>query len=194
MLEFCWDGVRIQLHILFLGMLTLFLLVDPTGISAMGLGASLLHELGHLAACRLTGARPRALSFELSGIRLTGGARPLPFGKELAILLAGSGVNLLLAAVLYWISGKGRTLAAVHLCLGFLNLLPMGALDGGKILRLVLERRFSLRTAQAACTAVQAVLAGAALLAAVTGLWTGGFHITALIFCLYLLAGWAGSG
>ncbi|MGI5958605.1 MAG: site-2 protease family protein [Massiliimalia sp.] len=189
MLEFCWDGIRIQIHLLFLGMLTIFLLLDETGISGMAVGASLLHELGHFAACYGSGSKPRGLSFELTGIRMTEEGRPLPWKRELWILLAGSGVNFLLAAVCFIWKGTQSMLVWVNLCLGIVNLLPVSALDGGKILRLCLEQKVSLHTAAQICIVVQIILIVIATLGCLLGMTLGNLNFTALVFCVYLIMG-----
>ncbi len=112
--------------------------------------ALVLHELGHLVAARLCkvkvieaglGWGPPLLSARILGVQYH--LRPLPFGayvkmdmialqrrpliQQLFVLLAGIGVNLILAAV-FW----GSFFGTLNLVLGVANLLPIYQHDGWK--------------------------------------------------------------
>ena len=108
----------------------------------LGLLAALFHELGHLAVMLLTGNAPARLTLTALGGRLKGAAFS-GFWAELMALSAGAAVNLLLAmACCLAIGHKMQLFSAINLVLGCFNLLPVQGLDGGRILRLLLERRF----------------------------------------------------
>lgn len=126
-----------EVHFLFLAMVTLCFLLDESGIAWLGLLAGLLHEAGHLAAVLLCGGAPGRIAFEMTGIRMEEPSAGLSPGREALVLAAGSAVNLLLAGIS--LAAGWEAFAAAHLVLGTINLLPVRGLDGGKLLVLLLS-------------------------------------------------------
>ena len=131
---------QIRVNFLFLAVVTLLLLTDRQGIAAHTLAASLFHECGHLLLLACFGVWPKEIALCAHGIRcsLPGGQR-LSYGQEAAVLLAGPGVNLLLAA-LFWAFGGPYALLA-NLAAACFNLLPFAPLDGGRLLALWAGRK-----------------------------------------------------
>lgn len=111
--------------------------LDGEGVFLWVLAGCLCHELGHLLVLRL-------LRIPVSRMRLTAvGAEiciagELSYLKELLAALAGPGVNLLLAVCLSRIPG-GVLPAGINLVLGMFNLVPVGRLDGGRVLGCLLS-------------------------------------------------------
>ena len=139
MIVFEIRGIKIQFSFLFFALITIIVLLDPTGIALLSLLAALAHELGHIIAFLCLGQKPQLISFEFSGIRLRESYHhQTKFLPELVLLLAGSAVNLT-AFGCFYLTGCW-TAAAIHLCLGVYNLLPVHHLDGGKILSLLLSQ------------------------------------------------------
>lgn len=103
------------------------------------LSACLLHETGHLFAFCLTGHKPRAMVFELTGIRLTPSERLPSFAQNLLIQSGGVLANLICGAAFYLFHRYSA--AAVHIVLACFSLLPLRTLDGGQLLLAVLTRR-----------------------------------------------------
>lgn len=110
---------------------------NPNGIFLPFLLAAGAHEAGHWLVCRLTGGRITSFRVSMAGAQMQ--AQFDTFASELLSILAGPVVNLfLLAAFLH-------TYFSFALVNGFLaayNLLPVLPLDGGRILHLLLSRRF----------------------------------------------------
>ena len=106
--------------------------------------ACLVHELGHAAAIRLLGGRVGPLRLTGVGAQLRPErARLFTYAEECAIAAAGPAASLLLAGLAgTWARQTGSLdaylLTGVSLALGAFNLLPAGALDGGRILRAAL--------------------------------------------------------
>lgn len=151
----------------------LTLLVSLTGsagqVLPVVLSAAVCHELGHLAALRLAGAGVERFRLTAFGAELRSDTRYLPYGRELACVLAGPGVNLLFGVLLARLGHY--TPAGAHVVLGLFNLLPVSELDGGRALHLLVSWLTEPVTADRVCTWV-----GAAAALAFTGV------------CVYLTA------
>jgi Zn-dependent protease/CBS domain-containing protein len=150
-------GIPIRFHFTFLLLIGLVVMAGvDAGESAAGnvfyvaaLFASVfLHELAHALAARRAGIR----TLEILLLPIGGVARleRQPTGwREFAIAGAGPLANLLLGAALYAVSAwRGldasllHRVAAGNAVLGGFNLLPAFPLDGGRMLRAVLARRW----------------------------------------------------
>lgn len=94
--------------------------------------SAVLHELGHGLALFWMGQAPREICFRLEGARME--TPPLSYRQELLCAAAGPAVSLLLGLTL----PVFPMLGGYSLCLGLFNLLPLGSLDGGRMLRCVL--------------------------------------------------------
>ena len=121
--------------------------MDESGLVPMAAAACLCHELGHVLAVRLWGGRIGAVRLTCAGAELR--VRGPRMGERLPRLttaLAGPAVNLLLALgtarLAPWAGERGAVFAGLNLTLGCFNLLPVGALDGGRALRALLPLRW----------------------------------------------------
>jgi Zn-dependent protease len=158
---------------------------------AVILSAAGAHELGHWLAARLLGVEVRGLRLDLLGARmeLTG---LLSYGQEMAVAAAGPFVNLVCAAMAYPAAAAGMgdgvsLLCAASAVLGGINLLPVGTLDGGRILRAGIARRWGDRAAAGALRGTTAVCLGLLWLACAYGLLRGGQLLSGFVFSLCLL-------
>lgn len=109
--------------------------------------AALLHECGHLAVLWLLGGRVERLSLRLTGAEIGYRSERLSYGGEVLLALAGPGINLLcacLCAVLtrLWSEPRLYRFIGCHLALALFNLLPALPLDGGRVLKALLESRW----------------------------------------------------
>ena len=111
--------------------------LDDQGLVPPALLFCALHELGHLLAIRGMGGRVRRLSLTAVGAEMEVD-RGLSYGQEAAAALAGPAVNLTLALALCRLPG-GELWAGLNLVLACFNLLPVGRLDGGRVLRCLLS-------------------------------------------------------
>ena len=110
--------------------------LDRQGVVPLALLACALHELGHWAALRALGARVRRVRLTAVGAEMEVD-RTLSYGGELLAALAGPGANLALALAFSPLTGGGL-FAGLNLALACFNLLPVGQMDGGRVLRCVL--------------------------------------------------------
>ena len=127
--------------------------------------SAVCHELGHLLALRLAGARVERFRLTAFGAELTADTRYLPYGRELLCTLAGPAVNLALALVFARLSGD-YVLAGANLVLGVFNLLPVPSLDGGRALYLLVSWLTDPMAADRVCRWVGLLCAGALTAAA----------------------------
>ena len=117
----------------------------------------LLHEAGHYLCLRALGQPPRRVIFSLSGARME--TPPLSYRQEFLTALSGPAASLLVGLTLPWFPMLG----GYSLCLCLFNLLPLGNLDGGRMLRCLLLLHVEDRLARRIFRAVN-VLTGVLLL------------------------------
>ncbi len=175
---------------MFVAVVSIFLIVDKTGISTIALLACLIHELGHIVMFIAVGYTPQKLTFELTGIRLTKPIQELSRGKELLTQLAGSATNLLIFFLLINTIEKISYLslfAVTHLVLGLFNLLPLKSFDGGKILEIILSFFLSENITQKLCTVVNFLCIFVMLIVCVFMIITSKSSFTLLIMTIYLM-------
>ncbi len=190
MLRFKIGKLNIQIDFMFVAVVSIFLIVDKTGISTIALLACLIHELGHIVMFIAVGYTPQKLTFELTGIRLTKPIQELSRGKELLTQLAGSATNLLIFFLLINTIEKISYLslfAVTHLVLGLFNLLPLKSFDGGKILEIILSFFLSENITQKLCTVVNFLCIFVMLIVCVFMIITSKSSFTLLIMTIYLM-------
>jgi Zn-dependent protease len=163
-----WLGVDIRLHftfVLLMAFLSLVQLVRHGMVAALAsavftaavFAIVLLHEMGHVLAARRFGIRTRDVTLYPIGGIASLEREPRTPTQELWVSLAGPAVNLGLALILAAMAviansaspvgtpalGTGllSRLVWVNLVMAGFNLLPAFPLDGGRVLRALLERR-----------------------------------------------------
>lgn len=165
---------------------------DSLGLLRLTLLCAALHEGGHLLAYRAAcGAWP-ALRLGLGGAALQCGF--LSKDQEAFVVCAGPCVNFLcaliaLAAVQARASYGAYAFAAVSLCTGCYNLLPLGMLDGARLLQLFLPARL-LPLADAAERLTRALACAAAVTFALAArIAPADLRLAALLAAGYLMMG-----
>ena len=165
-------GIRISLHVSFFLLVAVFAIAEsrPGGLGLVdGLlwlvvifGCVLLHELAHSVVARSKGLVVRSIVLLPIGGASQIENMPNKWQDELAIAAAGPAMSLFLGAIaaigaivsgahllpvnLYSGALWPRT-AWLNLVLALFNLLPAFPLDGGRVLRALLERRSDIRSA-----------------------------------------------
>lgn len=109
---------------------------------------SALHEFGHITALYLMGGKADTITVAYYGIGLKY-STPLGNFKTVFVLLFGPLINLIL--LLFKIGYD------INFALLVINLLPIYPLDGGRILKLLLNQVFSLSVSDKLFTAVTAI-------------------------------------
>ena len=137
---FEFSGVKVRLCFSFFAVISLTcLLGSESGKILLMLACCGLHECGHIAAMLLCRCKPTELTLYGGGIRLSSPHRLNSFAKDAFILASGCAVNFLLAFAGCIIAGRLTFFVQTNLLLGGFNLLPVGFLDGGKLIDLMLS-------------------------------------------------------
>lgn len=180
-----WKLGKLELGWGFAALIALALLGGAGPALPAVLLAALCHELGHLLALRLAGAKVERLRLNAFGAEICADTRRLSYPREIACTLAGPAVNLALALFLARTAGW-YVPAGSSLLLGCFNLLPVPALDGGRVLHLLVSWLWEPITADRVCRRVG--LCCAALLTLAALVLTVRYHAG-----LFLLIGAAGT-
>jgi Zn-dependent protease len=157
--------------------LAAYILGEGAGASAVQqttvlVAVLLVHELGHLAAMRLLGWQDVRIFFvPFVGALTTGRAARVSRVREAVVLLAGPVPGIALAGAILLTRLREHPLAwdvgITAVAVNAFNLLPLGFLDGGRLLdRLVFQRHRVLETAFAALSSAAFFAGGTA-----TGDW-----------------------
>ncbi len=176
---------RIRINFYFFALLCVISFFDRSGMLLAGLLSALLHECGHLTVMLLTpGQAPSEISVTPFGIRIYGAPLAEFTDGSLAVLTAGSGANFLIGGAALVFSPH---LAALNFVMGAMNLLPVDTLDGGGIVRLLLRRVCTERTAEYLLTALSLLTLTGMALAGVGILCRTGYNFSLLAMSLWLL-------
>ena len=158
------------------------------------LSAVLLHECGHWITAKLCRVPVAGFRFGFGGLRMhmTG---LVSYGTEFAVAAAGPIVNLLFWLMLPSSPEKLPALWAddllffreASLYLGLFNLLPIGTMDGGRLLRVVLSVMLSPQIAEAVTRYLTLLFMLTFWLAAAYALLRGASGLSAFLFFLSLM-------
>lgn len=185
-------GVEISFSFWFFVVLMTFALIGREQLLVYLLLPVVLHEAGHLLIMAVCRVKIRSIRFTAFSVDIEkGNTATLGYGKEILINLGGVLVNLIAALWLYctaFQSMRVMLLIAVNLAIGVFNILPVGNLDGGEILRLLLERRGNPGMAAVISRACSFLLLIPLFAAAIFMLFRGGENISLLLACCYLAA------
>ena len=154
-----------------------------------GAAAAAIHESGHLAVMLLLpDVSVRKISVGVPGIRITADGNT---GRPL-ILAAGAAANILAAVFSFIWFCAGESAAAVgmlaaDICLALCNLLPIEPLDGGLLLRCIIEKKLLPDAADRLMLIVSlSVLCPLTVMTLLAVLRSRG-NYSLLILCLWLL-------
>ena len=150
--------------------------------------AVLLHEAGHLIACRILRVPLRQFRLKIGGAVLGYDASSVSYGKEAIVAAAGPLAGLGGTALAAWTdSPRTAFFGLVCLSLSVFNLLPIPPLDGGVLLSCAL---FGCLDADNAARVLSAVRHGGVILlwicAVLLQLRCGG-NLSLLVISVFLL-------
>lgn len=179
--------IKISLDFTFFAVVGFVCAFDSGGYGILYLAACLCHEAAHLAVMTIKGQIPREIIFSGGGICIR-----QPLDAHFAMLAAGPAVNFLLFGVFYfglsWDNIYKMIFAVANLCVGVFNLMPMGELDGKKLLDIVLMKHCSIRTAERVSAVLQTtacIIWGGLVLFLLA---TGAVNLTAVFVMIYIFS------
>lgn len=143
----------------------MLMLFGGGGQGALAAAFCAVHELSHLFVMALCGVAVHSVTLSGAGIGIKAlSLETQPTWVQAAVLFAGSASNVVLAGALYLLKCPAESL----LCLltGVINLLPVGALDGARLLKIAVVRFAAPQRVDRICKNAElfVVAVGAALL------------------------------
>ena len=142
-MEFTVLKTKVVVSPLFFAVLTAFFITDRNGIAIPAVLFSFLHECGHFLALLCAKTRPKAIKLSAFGIEMQL-YENMSTGEKIFVLMAGFLVNYVLSAVCF-LCGK-TVFGFINLFLGIFTSLPIGATDGGTVLKNVFDYYCSEKT------------------------------------------------
>lgn len=150
-----------------------------------------VHELGHLIVMGICGAKIKAVLLTIKGIKIQRKEQIFGYGAEIAIVLGGVVANIIFAVCLKLFcfqSMRIMLLISANIAVVIFNLMPIGDLDGGQLLKLTGAHLLGPDTAQKLSkimsVAVLAMLFGFTIFLITAGL----ANVTLLAACVFLTA------
>ena len=128
---------RVEVAGSFLVLITWLNYLDTQALVPLALLACLCHELGHCIAIWVIRGQVRLVRLSCIGAQIYL-ERPLTYKQEFFVAVCGPAMNLLLAN-----GAAYEIFSGINLALAFFNLLPIGQLDGSRILHSLLSMLFS---------------------------------------------------
>ena len=148
MIKFKIFGINIKISFLFLCLICWFFINTNYKIALIYFFSLILHEIFHILAFIICSVKIELISFKVFGINIIK-KQQVQFKKEFFILIFGCFGNLLL--ILIFSILKLKLVVFVNLLILVFNMLPFEKLDGGEILKLVLERFLNFRVSFKIC-------------------------------------------
>ena len=179
MVSFHIGSLKVGFDFSFFAVMAIFFALDDSGYGIFCIAACLCHEAGHLALLLITGDIPPELIFSGSGICIKQEGE-----VSIPVLAAGCTVNFILFIIFYFFLEQDSVyklmFAGSNLCIGAMNLLPIGELDGKKLLERFFTAFLPFKAAQRALYISE--LAGFALAAVAVAilLLSGTINITSV--------------
>lgn len=191
-MRFRFFGTEIYISFLFFVIIALMIATDRTGLALPTLFSVLLHESGHLIAMWICDCEPKSVKLVPASVSISRGISRKKYG-DMFISLAGPIANLVMFISLYFNYKYTKTqfsfdCAVINLALFVFNMLPVLGLDGGMILKLLLEKRFDDTYKADRIVRIITFIIGISLVVlGITIIAKRKFNITVLIVGLYIL-------
>lgn len=188
-----YRNVRISINFFFAVVVTLMLIYDKRGLIILNLCAVILHEMGHLFSLLLFGEKPREIKLTPFGMcieRMT--VSRLSFNQEIMVAFSGPLMNIVLFFVflsIYLFSKQEQIIicAIINIIIALFNLLPCEPLDGSKMVRNHLLKKYDENDVNLFIKYVSAIAIFPIALAGFVILIKSGYNISLLLVSVYLI-------
>ena len=194
-MEFILLGLKIKTSFLSFGLIvcTIILLDISGSIGFWIFLAIFLHEMAHILTMCAFKCKPKEIrlrTFDIAIIENNQIRRS--FLKDFLVFLSGPLTNIFLALfflILYFYLNFQILLEIflVNITLGIFNLLPIAFLDGGKILKLILDLNFDIRKSKNILIAITIVSVIILFLLGIVGIYFNNFNLSILFLPLYII-------
>lgn len=141
MISYNLRGIKIYVSFAFMVFITLLSIFDKTGLLIISFFAILFHELGHLFIIKSLGIKNLELMFILGSVKVVV-KDILPQNKMALIALGGPLMNIILTVFLLFNNYYLVYFGACNIIVFLFNMLPIKQLDGGDILKYLLNLLF----------------------------------------------------
>ncbi|MEE0928651.1 MAG: hypothetical protein UIG59_05625 [Acutalibacteraceae bacterium] len=177
-------GVSVEISYYFLCAVCISIALDKSGLFAITLLSSALHEMGHLVFIVIFNGRIRSIRFTLGclGIEYHDNFSK---SEEVISLLAGPFTNLILGLISKLLGFN--TFCVINMVLGIYNLLPVCGLDGGLIIIKILENKVDNRIVTIILDFLTISVAIGFILLFFVGIWHNSVNLSLILFSLYLI-------
>ena len=120
-------------------MTAFFVITDKIGVIPLFLFSVSLHELTHLIAIKISGAKVKEIRLSILGADIKPEYLPAYLG-QLFIHISAPILNFFLFIIFKY---KFPMFSAVNFLIAFINLLPIGSLDGGNAVNVIINKLYS---------------------------------------------------
>lgn len=160
--------------------LILFIIYAPYECAA-SIGAALLHEFGHIICTKISNVKLCGFTAGICGADITVGA--CTYKTEILIFSGGCLFN-----AIGFLLFKSTTFGLRNATYALLNAMPVGCLDGGRVLSSLLSSFFGIVISKRICTALSILTLFAMWQFGIFILFKTSSNFTLFLFCLYIFA------
>lgn len=176
---------KLMVSPLFFAVLTAFLIMDKSGIAGEAVFFSALHELGHFLALFCAKTYAKEIKISVFGIHMSL-PEYLSTQKKCFVLMAGFAVNFVLAVLLFCF---GKTIDGyINLFIGIFTAMPIGATDGGTILKILIENTALQKAQKTAGTISFLFSAVVSILFSAAAFYTHNFYLLFAVLYIMIMA------
>ena len=147
-------GIKVKVHPLFIVLGVYYAFTKNVLVFAVYTLTAIIHELGHSLVASSLGYKLNKLTLMPFGAVISGDLNGLKSKEQIKIALAGPIINIVIGlffVALWWLVPEiyafTDIIVEANFSLGFINLLPIHSLDGGRVLLSLLRLKFNSETA-----------------------------------------------